>query len=108
MTKLAGDVSVEHRELAEQLTLFEETTDLDKYADEMRAKVYVCLAHDWYCMGAEEEGNRLLLKADKTFPGYFQSSVIKHQLEDEVFDRVIKNITLELARMLVDGIASKM
>lgn len=105
--KLAGDVSKEDRELAEQLDLFEQDIGNDTYPNERKAQLYACLAHDWYQMGMEEEGNRLLLKAEKVFPGYFKDTVIKHQLEDDTFDLIIKNITSELARMLVDNVSRK-
>lgn len=105
--KLHGDITKEDRELAEQLDLFEQNIGNDTYPNERKAQLYTCLAHDWYQMGVEEEGNRLLLKAERIFPGYFKDTVIKHQLEDDTFDLIIKNITSELARMLVDSVSRK-
>lgn len=105
--KLHGDIPKEELELAEQLTSFEGDVDEDLYPNERKAQLYTCLAHDWYKLGSEEEGNRLLLKAERVFPGYFKKTVIKHQLEDEVFDLIVKSITLELARLLVDSFPGK-
>lgn len=102
--KLAGDVSKEDREMAEELDSFEHLIDQDTYDNDRKAQMYVSLAHDWYQLEADEEGDRLLLKADKVFPGYFKGKVLEHQQEDEIFDTVIKNITLELARLLTDSL----
>ena len=103
--KLSGDVPQEHRDIAEQLDLFERNIDADKsLPKERKAQIYTCLAHDWYHLDADEEGGRLLIKAEKVSPGYFKETVIKHTLEDESFDQVIKNITLELIHMLIENV----
>lgn len=102
--KLAGDVPQEDRKLAEELEKFEREIDQDPFSGDRKAQLYTCLAHDWFKLGAEEEGNRLLLKADQVSPGYFNKTVIQHQLEDESFDLIVKNITLELAQMLAENI----
>jgi len=99
--KLSGDVPKEHIELADQLEQMERLIETDPYSDERKAQIYVYLAHNWYKMGCEEEGNRLLVKADRVFPGYFKETVIKHQLEDETFDYIVKSITVELIRLLL-------
>lgn len=99
--KFGGDIPAEKRELAQALTDTEKQVDGDEgYPAERKAQIYVCFAHDWYQLDMEEEGNRLLLKAEKVCPGYFKGPVIQHQKEDPNFDIVIKNLTLELLYLL--------
>lgn len=72
-----------------------------------RAKIYVCYAHDWYQMDMDEEGGRLLLKADQVYPGYFKGLVIQHTKESKDFDKLVKNITLELTWMILTRLGDK-
>lgn len=106
--KLLGDVPEEHKELAKQLLETEnyfDQKDLEHLvANEIRAKAYVCLAHDWYQIGCEEEGEKLLLKAEKVCPGYFKEIMVKHTEEDSDFNLVVKQLTSEVFFMLVDKI----
>lgn len=99
--KFAGDVPKQHKELAKELEVLERIVDLGKQSNGKRAQAYTCLAHDWYQMNVEEEGHRLLLKADKVFPGYFESSLIKSQVEDEKFRIILNNVKIELTKMLL-------
>jgi hypothetical protein len=97
-----GDLSQKQREQSVELIKFEHLVDHDAYPIERKAQMYTCLAHDWYQLDMEEEGNRLVLKAERVCPGYFRGPVIQHQLESQDFDTVIKNLTLELLRLLTD------
>lgn len=107
--KLVGDVPEEHRELAAALDKAESDIDTDKLLpDSRKAQVYTCLAHDWYDICVEEEGNRLLLKANKVFPGYFNAMVVQHMSEDENFELVVRNITSELIQIMVGGLNEKL
>jgi len=99
---LSSGLSKENQELAKNLAEAELETDRDQVLPAGRkAQIFTCLAHDWYQMDMEEEGARLLNKAEKTFPGYFRGLVIEHSLESDGFDMVVKNLTLELAYMLL-------
>lgn len=101
--KLVGDVPKEHRELAKELR------DLEKFFDELscplpkeeRARGYVAMAHDWYRMGADEEGEKLLLKANKVCPGYFKNEINDHVKESEDFALVVSGINAELKWILL-------
>ncbi len=99
---LSNGLSEENQELANKLRIAEGEIDNDtSVSNGKKAQVYVCLAHDWYQMDMDEEGSRLLLKANEVFPGYFNTLVIQHTIENENFDLVVKNLTLELAWMLL-------
>lgn len=102
--KFSGDIPQQDLDHMIALDEAEKDTETCSLPNERKAQIYVCLAHDWYEMDCEEEGNRLLLKADKVSPGYFKGPVIEHQLEDENFDVVVKRITLELVKLLVGNL----
>ena len=101
---LSSGLSKENQELAKKLEQAEYETMNGPLPPERKAQIFTCLAHDWYQMDMEEEGARLLLKADKVYPGYFKGLVIEHTLESEGFDTVIRNLTLELAYMMLSRI----
>jgi hypothetical protein len=101
-------LSQEDKDLAQALKESEIEVDIDQYLpNERKAQIYVCLAHDWYQIDMDEEGSRLLLKANRVFPGYFKTLVIQHSIEDENFDLIVKNLTLELAWMLLSRLGDK-
>lgn len=100
--KLLGDVPPEKQELAYKLT--ETERQINEKAGiplDRKAQMYVCLAHDWYQVDMEEEGNRLLAKAESVYPGYFRDVMIKHTVESKDFDKLVKNLSIELVWMLV-------
>jgi len=103
--KLFGDVPEEHRELARQLDEMEEYFDgaakRGNLPMEKIAQGYVCGAHDYYQIDCEEEGNRLLEKAEKVCPGYFKTFMVQHTKEDKDFDTLVKQLTSELAYLLL-------
>lgn len=104
--KLYGDVSQEEIELAAQLE------EMEAYFDsklnlplEIIAKGYVCLAHDWFALGVEEEGHRLLTKADKVYPGYFTSGRASRDAEqDPDFAMLIASLRAHLNRLLIGSL----
>lgn len=104
--KLSGDVPQAHKELAQALEEAEVSIDLDsKLPAERKAQIYTCLAFDWFDIAVEEEGSRLLLKANKVFPDYFKTKVKEHMAQDSTFDYLVKGITVHLLR-LVPGLKS--
>jgi len=105
--KLGGDLSDKQKEQGAELTKFERLVDGDPYTNERKAQIYTCLAHDWFQLDMEEEGNRLVLKAEAVCPGYFKGPVIQHQLENPGFDTVIKNLTFEMLYLLTDTLRNK-
>jgi hypothetical protein len=102
-----GDVPQEHLDLAKELKAFEVSVDRDPLPKERKAQMYVCLAHDWYDIDMEEEGDRLLVKSSLVCPGYFSSTVIEHQRENEEFDLIIRQLTSKLLNLLTDTVRNK-
>jgi hypothetical protein len=105
--KFGGDLSKEQKAQTKELIEFEQLVDGDTYPKERKAQMYVCMAHDWYQLDMEEEGSRLLLKAEKVCPGYFRGPVIEHIQENPTFDIVIKNLTFELLNLLSDALRNR-
>ena len=105
--KFAGDLSEAQKAEAAELTAFERLVDTDPYSNERKAQLYVMLAHDWFMMDMEEEGERLLYKARGVCPGYFGEPMIQHQVENPNFATIIKNLTGELRNLLLDTLRNK-
>ena len=103
-----GDVPESDKKLAIKLTEYEKEVDEEKeFPNEKRAQSYVCLAHDWYQMGMDEEGSRLLLKAEDTYPGYFKTKIDKHAKENPDFALIVRNLRVELMWMVVNQVKDK-
>lgn len=101
--KFSGDIPEEHRQLA--LKLEESELEIDNHPilpNERKAQTYTCLAHDWYQISMEEEGNRLLLKAEKAYPGYFKQLIVEHASEDPNFKILVDNIAVILLNRMID------
>jgi hypothetical protein len=100
--RLIGDVSPEHRQLAVQLEEMEEAlADMEYLSKEHVAKAMVCLAHDWYDIGLEEEGQRLLAKANEICPDYFVDTIKEHAAEDDKFDILVKRLFGKIVLLLI-------
>ena len=103
---LHGDIPENHQELAKELEELEGYFDskTDSFPPESMAKAYVCMASDWYSMGDDDKGSKLLDKAEKACPGYFNNQIHTHTYEDPDFDLLVKILTknvLEIARSVL-------
>jgi len=100
MRLFGGDLLQQDRELIKALMEAEQRIDKDKLMiDERRAQCYTCFARDWFDIGFEEEGAALLLKAEKTYPGYFKEKLGEHMKANPDFTYLILDMT---ARLLID------
>lgn len=103
MTKYFGDIPQKDldlvKELKEQEAWFNEhgSTVLPVLA----AKAFTCLAHDYYSVYFDEEGERLLRRANKHYPGYFSNAVYTHMVKDYEFAHLIKNLQRSLGIMVM-------
>jgi hypothetical protein len=95
----ASGMSLKQLELMADLEAMErQITAPDSLAPpDMLAKALTCLAHDWAQLGLEEEAHRLLLKADKVFPGYHGAPMRHDMAQDPDFDLLGRSLALELA-----------
>lgn len=106
--RLAGDLSNEERILAQELETMEVLLD-EKFRQQVMtvdriAKGYVCIAHDWYALYCEEEGNRVLDKSELVCPGYFKDFVQKHMAEDGFYDRIVASLDTHLTMLMMDNL----
>jgi hypothetical protein len=108
MKKLIGDVSEEHKKLAKELEELESILDTKvELPKSILSKMFVCLAHDWFEISVDEEGHRMIEKAEKTCPGYFNEVIHRHQKEDPRFELICKNLKSELAVLLLTDLVNK-
>lgn len=100
--KLYGDVSEHDKKVAQGLEDMEAILSSEEsLPKDVAAKMCVCMAHDWYHLGSDEEGHRLLQKAETFYPGYFKNLMLKHTVEDPRFDFLVKRLSAELATMIL-------
>lgn len=104
--RLLGDVPQWQKDLAVELRTMEKSLDgmIDFFPGMQKAKCYVSLAHDWYYMGADEEGQKLLVKANEVCPGYFKNEINDHMKQSPEFTKLVNNLALELRSILLQSI----
>lgn len=87
------------KELAQELRKQEQAIDdlLPAISPEMKAKGYVCMAYDWFRMGAIREGQSLIQKAETICPGYFANQARTQMAESDTYSFIMSDIALLLA-----------
>lgn len=97
--KVYGDIPADHLELLREL----ETLELwfNEYGSGIPklsvAKGMTCMAHDYFKIEMEEEGERLLKNAEKHYPGYFKDPIRAHVKKDKEFAQLVKQLKDTLA-----------
>jgi hypothetical protein len=104
---LHGDIPPEHIKLAEELVAMELYLDTKGQilTPELQAKGYTCIAADFYSMGDEETGQRLLDKAASVCSTYFDQTtgaINKHMDEDPEFNILMKHLMSTIIGSLSD------
>lgn len=86
------------RELAPELRKIEKSIDdmLPAVPAAEKAKCYVCLAYDWYSMGAIAEGQKLIKKAEEICPGYFEKEARQQMADSPVYNYLMNQIAMFL------------
>ena len=103
-TKYHGDIPPKHLETLRDLEMLENWFDVNgrTISEVSAAKGMTCLAHDYYGIYFDEEGERILLRAEKICPGYFKAEIHKHIEKDPEFAKLVKQLKDTLAlEMLV-------
>lgn len=103
MNKLYGDVPQKVRDLLVQLdqAISYWDSQLGNVPTPILSKAYTCLAHDYYHIGLEEEGEKLLLRAENLTPGFFKVNVPEECKNDAEFESLIGYLTTMLAGQLL-------
>lgn len=86
-----GDIPQKDRDIIKEVLLLESW--LNKYKSGLPilsvAKAMVCLAHDWYTVHMEEEGDKFLNKAEELCPGYYIAPILIQMKNDPEFYRLV-------------------
>jgi len=89
-----GDIPENHVILLKELIRLEEW--FYEFADTIPllsvGKGLTCIAHDYYAVFMEEEGERLLRLANVYCPGYFKGPILVHIEKDKDFARLINSL----------------
>ena len=93
--KAYGDIPKEHLELIKELEDLEAifNTYEDTFAPELAAKGLTAMSHDYYAMDMEEQGDRLINRAEGIFPGYFMKKIHEHTQKDKEYDKVVNQMS---------------
>ena len=89
-----GDIPIQHLELVKELEILEDwfNENGDGVPPKAAAKGAVCMAHDYFSMEMEEEADRLLIMAEKQYPGYFKKQIHDDALKDKDFNTLVENL----------------
>lgn len=103
---LHGDIPQGDLDHADKLLEMESHfyANLHIYGPKKCAKLFICLAHDWYEMGDDDKGSELLSKADKICPTYFEKQIKLDIEEDPDFAYLVESLTekiLAIARSVL-------
>lgn len=101
--KYYGDIPSDHLELLEELQTLEiwfneHKSTLPPLAI---AKGMTCIAHDYYLMDMDEEGDRFIKNAEQYCPGYFAGPIHVHAEREEEFGILVYNLTETLGLQLM-------
>lgn len=104
-----GDFSIQHLVLIDELidmeVAFEENKNVPK---EDLAMAYTSLSHDYFTyLFCEEEGERLIKKAERSYPGYFKKKIHDHIKINSDFDMLVHNLKLSLALPIMEELGFK-
>ena len=94
--KYYGDIPQKDRELVEELERLEHWFDdhMKTVDSEKVAKGFTCLAHDYYALFMEEEGDRLIRRAEYVCTDYFRGRIYEQAKRDREFNDVLGSLTL--------------
>ena len=105
---LFGDVTAGQKKTAETINRMEiEMEEHIVLSPQYTAQSYVCLAYDWYEIGMEEEGRRLLTKAEMISPGYFRKTMQRHTIENPDYELLVNRLFVLIGWQLLDSLRDK-
>lgn len=67
----------------------------------MKARGMVCMAHDYYFIEMEEEGDRMIQAAERFYPGYLKSAIHEHAKKDQSFAIVVEELKTTMGMNLM-------
>jgi hypothetical protein len=92
--KYYGDIPVEHLEIVRELIVLERWfhDHGDTVPSLLAAKGFVSMSHDYFSMFMDEEGVRLLTKAENCHKGYFKGPIYEHANKDGAYDFLVESL----------------
>jgi len=88
-----GDIPASHLERAKELQSLEDWFNKQtNIPPDKAAKGLTCIAHDYYYIEFDEEGDRLLKMVEKVFPGYFTDMVYHQAIKDGEFAQLLEQL----------------
>jgi len=92
--KYYGDIPKDHIECVLELERLENWfAEHDRTIHPlMAAKGLTCMAHDYYVIDMEENGEDLLNRANKYCPGYFKNEIWIHRDKDPEYSALLTNL----------------
>lgn len=92
--KAYGDIPQFHADLIKEISTLLEYLMLNKDAlpNLMFSKCMTSIAHDYFQMDMEEEGEKYLKLAANHSPGYFIAPIICEMKKDKLFDHLVTNL----------------
>lgn len=94
MRSYGGDIPKDHRNLIEELERLEDWfyTHEKDIPCLQAAKGLVMIAHDYFVMEIEEEGDRIFKSVESKCPGYFKGPIYSHMEKDGDYTRLVSQL----------------
>ena len=107
--KTYGDISQEHRELVAELTTLEQWFNEfgNTIPKESSAMGLVAMAHDYYGMEMEEQGDKLLYRAHDQCKDYFRNQIYDHMKRNPDFNYLVQALKKSLGIELMKSFGFK-
>lgn len=104
--KYYGDIPERHLEVLEELEALESWFGVfgKELSTIAAAKGFVCMAHDYYEIEFDEEGDRLIMLAEEQSPGYFKGPIHSHMSNDLAFDYLVNGLKKSLGFELMKSL----
>jgi len=104
--KYFGDIPAEHLELLKTVQSLEALVDahLKDFPPLALAKGFTSIAHDYYGIEFEEEGDRLIQRAEHYYPGYFKKPIHIHMEKDPLFNILVHRLKDTLGYDLIKSL----
>lgn len=92
--KTFGEISAHDLAVLKELEFLEDWIHRhgQKIAPNMKARGMTCIAHDYFFIEMEEEGERMIKAAERFCPGYFKGPIYDHAQKDKEFAVILEEL----------------
>lgn len=101
--KTFGEISEHDLKVLNELEFLEDWIHRhgQKITPDMKARGMICMAHDYYFIEMEEEGDRMIMAAERFCPGYLKETIHKHVQKDQDFGLIVEELKTTLGMPLM-------